>query len=93
MNIFDSLAIYAQPWNQTAERNFSAEEINAVASAKVVSSQYGNSVCFIMKSGGQTYIPLSRDSQAGLGDTIDLSKATLVTLSRQGEADITRVKA
>jgi len=91
MNIFSSLRVYAGKWSEKARRAFSKEEIEAISSATVVESQYGNSVCFTMLSGGQTYIPLDINSSKSVGDTIDLSSAELVTLSKQGEADIYRV--
>ena len=74
-----------------ARRNFDAEEIAAVRKAEVVSSQYGSSVCFFMKSGGQTYIPLSNQSSLAVGDDVDLSKAKLLTLHRDGDGNIMRV--
>lgn len=91
MNIFSSLRVYAGKWSEKARRAFSKEEIEAISSATVVESQYGNSVCFTMLSGGQTYIPLDINSSKSVGDTIDLASAELVTLSKQGEADIYRV--
>ena len=91
MNIFSSLRVYAGKWSEKARRAFSPEEITAVQSATVVDSQYGQSVCFVMVSGGQTYIPLDQNSSKSTGDTVDLSKAELVTLSKEGEADIYRV--
>ena len=93
MNIFSSLRTYAGKWNLKASRAFELEEIAEVKKAEVVSSQYGNSVCFFMKSGGQSYIPLSNDSTLAIGDTVDLSKAQLLTLEKDGESDIVRVKA
>jgi hypothetical protein len=72
---------------------FAPEEIAAVEQAKVVESQYGLSVCFLMKSGGQTYIPLDTNSSLAIDDLVDLSKAQLVTLQRPGEKDIYRVRA
>ena len=93
MNIFSSLRTYAGKWNLKASRAFELEEIAAVNKAEVVSSKYGNSVCFFMKSGGQSYIPLSNDSTLAVGDTVDLSKAQLLTLEKDGESDIIRVKA
>ena len=93
MNIFTSLMVYAGKWNLKASRNFEKEEIAAVSKAEVVSSQYGNSVCFHMVGGGQTFIPLSNDSTLSIGETIDLSKAKLLTLEKDGESDILRVKA
>ena len=92
-NIFSALRVYAGKWGVSNSRNFSAEEINAVQSAHVVDSQYGVSVCFLMKTGGQTFIPLSTTSTLALGDAVDLTKAKLLTLSREGDADIYRVEA
>ena len=91
MNIFSALRVYAGNWQVKESRSFTAEEINAVESAIVVDSQFGNSVCFTMKAGGKTFIPLDQNSKAGLGDSVNLSNAKLLTLSRQGDADIYRV--
>jgi hypothetical protein len=92
-NIFASLRTYAGKWAEKSRRAFSAEEVAAVSNAVVVNSNYGLSVCFMMKSGGQTFIPLSTTSSKGVGETVDLNEATLVTLEKQGEADIVRVEA
>lgn len=83
--------MYAAKWSPKETRNFTPEEIDAVSSAVVVASEYGNSVCFFMKAGGQCYIPLSQDATIGVGESVDLNKAQLVTLERQGDADIMRV--
>ena len=93
MNIFSKLQVYAGKWTLKASRKFEAEEIAAVSKAEVVASQFGNSVCFFMKSGGQSYIPLSSNSTLSLGDSVDLSKARLITLKKDGETDIVRVEA
>ena len=93
MNIFSKLQVYAGKWNLKASRSFEAEEIAAVSKAEVVASQYGNSVCFFMKAGGQTYIPLSNDSTLVVGDLVDLKNARLLTLEKEGESNIVRVKA
>lgn len=91
MNIFSGLKLYAQ-WKEVATRKFTSEEIGSVKSAEVISSQYGLSVCFMMKGGGQTYIPLSSDSCLAEGDSVDLAKAEIVTLQRAGEENIYRVR-
>lgn len=91
MNIFSSLRVYAGKWAVKDSRDFAQEEIDAVDSAHVVDSQYGNSVCFMMKAGGSTFIPLSNTSNLAVGDSVDLSKAKLLTLHRDGDADIYRV--
>lgn len=91
-NIFDSKTIYAGNWSVSASRKFNADEIDSVLRAEVVNSDYGKSVCFYMKTGGQAYIPLSRDSQASVGQSVKLEDCTLLTLSRPGDADIDRVE-
>lgn len=93
MNIFQNLRVYAGKWAVKATRSFSQDEIDAVDHATVVESQYGNSVCFFMKSGGQTFIPLSTNSALALGDDVDLTGAKLLTLGREGDNDIYRIEA
>jgi len=92
MNIFNQLRVYAGKWAVVASNAFSKEEIDMVDHAEVVDSQYGNSVCFFMKRGGQTFIPLSTNSTLGVGDSVDLTKAKLLQLHREGDADIYRVE-
>lgn len=85
MNIFASLKSYANSFKPVGEpRNFSQEELSLVNNAKVVLSQYGLSVCFFMKDGCQKYIPLSRDSVACDGDIVDLNKAKILKLKKDG---------
>ena len=93
MNIFDGLNVYGGKWNVVNSRGFAPEEAALVKNAEVVSSEYGMSVCFFMKAGGQTYIPLSNQSTLGVGDSVDLSKAKVLTLHRDGSDDITRIEA
>lgn len=91
MNIFNNLQVYGGSWNVINSRALDPEEINAVNKAEIVASDFGKSVCFFMKSGGTTYIPLSRDATLGIGDSVDLSKAKVLTLHRDGSDDITRI--
>lgn len=91
MNIFASLQVYAGKWSVKSSRAFNADEVSAVKQAVVVPSQYGNSVMFTLIAGGQTYIPLSSDSSLTVGEFVDLEKAKLLTLSKDGESDILRV--
>lgn len=92
MNIFNSIRVYAGKWQVKDSRAFSQEEIDAVDKASVVDSQYGLSVCFFLKSGGQSFIPLSSTSSLNVGDAVNLSAAKLLTLSREGDSDIMRVE-
>lgn len=93
MSIFSNLREYASKWSEKARRNFSDEEKAEVTSATVVPSQFGSSVCFFMKAGGQKYIPLSNTSKAQVGQSINLDNAQLITLGKAGEQDIVRVEA
>ena len=93
MNIFDGLNVYGGKWNVVNSRGFAPEEAALVKSAEVVSSDYGKSVCFFMVGGGQTYIPLSNQSTLSVGDSVDLAKAKILTLHRDGNDDITRIDA
>ena len=93
MNIFSALRVYAGKWSEKNVRDFTSDEVAAVEQAKVVESQYGFSVCFFMKGGGQSYIPLDQNSSLGIDAVVDLTKAKLVTLQRPGENDIYRVRA
>ena len=92
MGIFDLLKVYAGKWSIKSSRNFTDDEIAAVEKAVVVSSEYGNSVCFHLVSGGMSFIPLSTASTKGIGESVDLHEAKLITLERSGEADINRVE-
>ena len=91
MNIFSSLRVYIEKWSVKESRNFTNEEIALVSQAVVVASEYGNSVQFTMVSGGLTFIPLDRNSDCAIGEVIDLTKAKLTTLGKNGEADIYRI--
>ena len=92
MNIFTGLQKYATKYQVKEARVFNAEELAEVVSAKVVASQYGMSVCFFMHDGCQKYIPVSRDSVCQVGDTVDIRKAKILILEKDGTEDIARVE-
>lgn len=92
MNVFAGKQVYGEgSWSVVNSRSFEPEEQAQVKSAEVVTSDYGFSVCFFMKSGGQIYIPLSRDSKLTAGDTVDIASAKILTLHREGSGDIERI--
>lgn len=92
MNVFLNIPAYKGKWALKESREFTAEERKMIYSAKVVDSDYGLSVCFTMVNGTHQFIGLSTSSTAGLGDTVDVSKAKLLTLSREGDKDIYKVE-
>lgn len=92
MNIFAGLTKYANSYSVVESRPFNTEELASISSAKVVTSQYGLSCCFFMKSGCQQYIPLSRDTVANPGDTVDFHTVKVLTLTKDGEDPILRIE-
>jgi len=91
MNIFAGLTRYAEKYEVKNTRDFSEEELSEFTSAKIVQSEYGMSVCFLMASGGQTYIPVSRNSVCKVGDVVDPHKAKVLILQK-GDDVITRIE-
>lgn len=85
------MRVYAEKWSVKESRNFTNEEIAQVSHAVVVPSEYGNSVQFTMMTGGLTFIPLDQNSNCAIGEVIDLTKAKLITLGKNGETDIYRI--
>lgn len=92
-NVFAGRREYESSWNVKGSRLFNDAEKASVARARVVTSQYGLSVCFLMKTGKNMYIPLSSMSNKQAGDSIDLNTANIVTLEKEGEDDIVRIEA
>lgn len=92
MNVFAGKTVYGEgAWQVVEKRAFEAEELAMVKNAEVVPSDYGLSVCFFMVKGGQIYIPLSRDSKLNAGDSLDPSKAEILTLHKEGSGTIERI--
>lgn len=91
-NVFDVLTHYGEGYTVKSKRHFTNNEIAAVRMVKAVRSQHGMSACFFMVGGGQTYIPLSRDTHLDEGTIIDITKASLLVLNRAGDGDILRLE-
>ena len=92
MNLFSGLRVYGGKWAEKASRKFTQDELALVDKAQVVESEYGSSCCFFMKNGTTMYVPMSQDAKSGVGDMVDLSSAEIVTLEKQGEKDIQRIR-
>lgn len=93
-NIFSGIQIYGEKWEVKNEVALDAEDKAMFSSAKVVSSDFGKSVCFFLKGGrGTQFIPLSNQGkQLAIGDSVNLDNVTIQVLGRTGEKDIMRVK-
>lgn len=96
MNIFETLRVYGS-WTVTAVRKFTAAEKAVIKDAIVTDHTFEDgrtvrSVCFMTKSGNKQFITLSNDSIASVGEVVDMESCELLTLSKQGENDIIRVR-
>lgn len=91
MGFLDNLRVYAQKWEETARSTFSKADRAKVEKCTVVESDYGLSACFHLVGGGVQYMPLSKDVDLEVGDTIDMEEAEVITLSRPGDNDIYRL--
>ena len=92
MSIFNDLKVYASEWEVANKEAFEKEDLDRIKSASVVAGDYGNCVCMVLTTGGRAYIPLDRDSQLTVGEKVDLSNATIVTLKRDGSTPIKRIR-
>lgn len=84
--------LYAGNWQKVNERPFSQDEKACITRAEVVESQYGPSCCFFLTTGQRGFIPMSSNSDYKVGDAVDLEKAKIVTLYREGDGEIERVE-
>ena len=98
-NIFANLKVYgAGKWKEASVRKFNDVELKGIQSAHVEQKDFadGNSavsVCFSMVGGSRYYIKLDTErSNVGVGEVIDVSKAEIVTLTKEGEQPIQRVR-
>lgn len=93
MGILNALRLYRGKWQVKSVDKFDANDAADVASAKVVPSEFGQSVCMTLKSGGTKYIPVSNTSRAlANGEEINVADANIVTLGREGDNDIYRME-
>ena len=84
--------LYAGNWQKVSERPFTQDEKSCITRAEVVNSQYGPSCCFFLTTGQRGFIPVSSNSTLKVGDAVDLDKAKIVTLYREGDGEIERVE-
>lgn len=84
--------LYAGNWQKISERSLTPEEKSVITRAEVVDSQYGASCCFFLTTGQRAYYPVSTNSDLKIGDAVDLEKAKVVTLYREGDGEIERIE-
>ena len=93
MGILNALRLYRGKWQVKSIEKFDANDAADVKSAVVVPSEFGQSVCMTLRSGGSKYLPLSNTSRAvANGEEINVADCNVVTLSREGDEDIHRIE-
>ncbi len=76
---------HKEKWQIVERRPFTDEERNAVEKTIVVATEYGHSIHFFMKGGGQTFLPVSSECHVHVGQSVDLETAKIVVLSKGAE--------
>lgn len=92
MSIFAGCKSYAGKWQVKSIEPMPQEDKDAVASAHVVNSQYGLSCCFMMKAGNMFFKPMDSTCNVAAGEVLNLDDIKVVTLERQGDADIQKIR-
>lgn len=90
-NIFDSAKTYAASWEVTNVRRFTDEELLMIKDTEIVPADYGCAVKCFMVGGGTKYLSLGKNSRGEIGDHPDLSKARILTLTRE-DKECTKVE-
>lgn len=76
-NVFNTLQEYGSNWEILEVRNFNAQELTSIEKVEVRASTYGKSMCFFMKNGKKTFIPVDRESNLNIGDEVAADKVQL----------------
>lgn len=91
MNIFEGIKVFGkQTWEVISSRVFNEKEIALIDKVEVVPGEYGKQAKIYFKSGGYTFMTLSRDCTKSIGEPIDIKEAKLLTL-KQGNTTINRL--
>lgn len=91
-NIFEGL-INLGKWKVEKSEKFDEKTLALIESNTVVETQYGKAVQFTLKSGAKHNIWLSVNSQqVPVGQAVDLTQATYLTLSKPGSGIIHRIE-
>lgn len=80
MHIFSSLRLLVPHWVAKSSRYLTYEEVQSVLYAEIVPADYWPSVKFHLNTGKSSYIPLSSESTANIGDIVDPSEIRVLTL-------------
>jgi hypothetical protein len=84
-SLFSKLREYGGSWEVVDSKPLDKKDIAETRRAEVVPSQYGNSICFHLKTGGMKFVPCGRDCDLEVGDEVDPKKVVILELERGDE--------
>ena len=92
LNLLGKVYGEANPWSVKSEVALGADDIAAIKSGVVTEGKFGKTVCLTLVSGGTQYANLGRDSKLEIGEEFPIAGSKIITLSREGDADIIRIQ-
>lgn len=93
MGIFSNnsaIKVYSAQWVEQGEaQRIDAEDASVLMpTAEVVKSTYGYSMKFVLRAGGQMYVPVSTRETVTVGMKVSLDNITISTLKKEGSDEI-----
>lgn len=93
MSIFDHIN-WGPMWKEKERRPLTQKELDAIQSAKIVETKYGDAMCFLLKNGEESWVPIadaSKIQEKIVEGRIDLKAIYIATLEREGDEPIHRI--
>lgn len=86
MTFLDAVKKYSEQYEVAYTSALSEGELKQMASAEVSQGTYGLSVRIHLLGGSTCYFPVSQDTVCSVGDPVDLTKVTMIVLTRGFDA-------
>ena len=81
---FEDLNTYGK-WSEVSRESLSESVKNSIERTEVIPGDFGKTACFYMHGGNYKLIPLSRDCELGVGDTLDLDNGQVITIKKDNQ--------
>lgn len=88
MNFLAAVKKYSESYEVAYTSALSKEEINQMISAEVFQGTWGLSVKILLLGGSSCYFPVSKDTVCSVGDSVDLTKVTMIVCTRGFDASL-----
>lgn len=90
INVLSNRKVYAGEWSVKESRDWNSSELAMVTHGEVIpSSKFEGKkcMCFHLVKGGKVYYPLTKDSNAEIGESFTMKETEYVVLEKPGETD------